>query len=285
MRATNSIDESATVVRPHVRIQHPTIWSVGFARTKVEIKQFFREKDALVFTFAFPVILLFIFGSVFGEDIAPGVSFSQYFVAGMIASGFILVSFQSLAIGIAVERDDGTLKRIEGTPMPRASYFVGKIGLVLVTAVLQTAILLAVGDAAVRHLAAGLGSQVAHVGLGRAARSTAGTLLGIAFSSVPRSGRSAAAVVSPVVIVLQFISGVFFVFSQLPTWMQRVAEVFPLKWMAQGIRSVFLPDSFETQEPSGSWQHGTIAIVLAVWCVVGLILCLRTFRWRRRDDG
>jgi ABC-2 type transport system permease protein len=281
----NSIDESATVVRPNMRTQHPTIWSVGLARAKVEIKQFFREKDALVFTFAFPVILLFIFGSVFGEDIAPGVSFSQYFVAGMIASGFILVSFQSLAIGIAVERDDGTLKRIEGTPMPRASYFVGKIGLVLVTAVLQTAILLAVGallfgislpDSAAKWF------TLAWVGL---LGVTAGTLLGIAYSSVPRSGRSAAAVVSPVVIVLQFISGVFFVFSQLPTWMQRVAEVFPLKWMAQGIRSVFLPDSFETQEPSGSWQHGTIATVLAVWCVVGLVLCLRTFRWRRRDDG
>ena len=285
MRATNSIDESATVVRPNVRIQHPTIWSVGFARTKVEIKQFFREKDALVFTFAFPVILLFIFGSVFGEDIAPGVSFSQYFVAGMIASGFILVSFQSLAIGIAVERDDGTLKRIEGTPMPRASYFVGKIGLVLVTAVLQTAILLAVGALLFGISLPDSGGKwltLAWVGL---LGTTAGTLLGIAFSSVPRSGRSAAAVVSPVVIVLQFISGVFFVFSELPTWMQRVAEVFPLKWMAQGIRSVFLPDSFETQEPSGSWQHGTIAIVLAVWCVVGLILCLRTFRWRRRDDG
>ncbi len=285
MRATNSIDESATVVRPNVRIQHPTIWSVGLARAKVEIKQFFREKDALVFTFAFPVILLFIFGSVFGEDIAPGVSFSQYFVAGMIASGFILVSFQSLAIGIAVERDDGTLKRIEGTPMPRASYFVGKIGLVLVTAVLQTAILLAVGTLLFGISLPDSGGKwltLAWVGL---LGTTAGTLLGIAFSSVPRSGRSAAAVVSPVVIVLQFISGVFFVFSQLPTWMQRVAEVFPLKWMAQGIRSVFLPDSFETQEPSGSWQHGTIAIVLAVWCVVGLILCLRTFRWRRRDDG
>ncbi|HEY9351258.1 MAG TPA: ABC transporter permease [Acidothermales bacterium] len=285
MRATNSIDESATVVRPNVLTQHPTIWSVGLARAKVEIKQFFREKDALVFTFAFPVILLFIFGSVFGDDIAPGVSFSQYFVAGMIASGFILVSFQSLAIGIAVERDDGTLKRIEGTPMPRASYFVGKIGLVLVTAVLQTAILLAVGALLFGISLPDSGAKwftLAWVGL---LGVTAGTLLGIAYSSVPRSGRSAAAVVSPVVIVLQFISGVFFVFSQLPTWMQRVAEVFPLKWMAQGIRSVFLPDSFETQEPSGSWQHGTIAIVLAVWCVVGLVLCLRTFRWRRRDDG
>jgi ABC-2 type transport system permease protein len=285
MRATNSIDDSAAVVRANVHTQHPTIWSVGLARTKVEIKQFFREKDALVFTFAFPVILLFIFGSVFGEDIAPGVSFSQYFVAGMIASGFILVSFQSLAIGIAVERDDGTLKRIEGTPMPRASYFVGKIGLVLVTAILQTAILLAVGTLLFGISLPDSGAKwltLAWVGL---LGTTAGTLLGIAYSSVPRSGRAAAAVVSPVVIVLQFISGVFFVFSQLPTWMQRVAEVFPLKWMAQGIRSVFLPDSFETQEPSGSWQHGTIAIVLAVWCVVGLVLCLRTFRWRRRDDG
>jgi ABC-2 type transport system permease protein len=280
--ATRTPTTQATTPR---RTQHPTIWSVGLARTNVEVKQFFREKDALIFTFLFPVILLFIFGSVFRDDIAPGVSFTQYFVAGMIASGFILVSFQSLAIAIAVERDDGTLKRIEGTPMPRASYFVGKIGLVLVTAVLQTAILLAVGTLLFGISLPDSGAKwftFAWVGL---LGTTAGTLLGIAYSSVPRSGRSAAAVVSPVVIVLQFISGVFFVFSELPTWMQRVAEVFPLKWMAQGIRSVFLPESFEAQEPSGSWQHGTTAIVLAVWCIVGLVLCLRTFRWRRRDDG
>ena len=60
-------------------------------------------------------------------------------------------------------------------------------------------------------------------------------------------GRDAA-----VVLVLQFISGVFFVFSELPTWMQRIAALFPLKWMAQGMRSVFLPDSFATQEPAAS---------------------------------
>jgi ABC-2 type transport system permease protein len=113
---------------------------------------------------------------------------------------------------------------------------------------------------------------------------TAGTLLGIAFSSVPRSGRSASAVVSPIVILLQFISGVFFVYSELPGWMQRIAEVFPLKWMAQGMRSVFLPESFQAEEVAGSWQHGTMAVVLAAWTVLGLVLCLRTFRWRRRDD-
>lgn len=261
-----------------------TAVTVGLSRSRVELVQFFRERDAVVFIFAFPVILLVIFGSVFRDEIAPGVSYSQYFVAGMIASGLMLVSFQSLAIGIALERDDGTLKRLEGTPMPRASYFVGKVGLVLATALAQSALLLAFG-------AVGFGLE-----LPRDAASwltfgwvsllgvTAGTLLGVAFSSVPRSGRSASAVISPVVIVLQFISGVFFVYSELPAWMQGVAEVFPLKWMAQGMRSVFLPESFEAQEVSGSWQHGTTALVLGTWTVMGLVLCVRTFKWRRRDD-
>ena len=67
--------------------------------------------------------------------------------------------------------------------------------------------------------------------------------------------------------MLQFISGVFFVFNDLPTWMQQVASVFPLKWMAQGMRSVFLPPSAESWEVSGSWQHGATAAVLLVWAV------------------
>ena len=62
--------------------------------------------------------------------------------------------------------------------------------------------------------------------------------------------------------------------------MQQVGAVFPLKWMAQGLRSVFLPD---TAAPAGAgrhrWEHGRIALVLAAWCVGGLVLCLMTFRW------
>ena len=48
----------------------------------IELKQFFRERDSVVFTFLFPVILLAIFGSVFNDEIAPGVSFTQYFGRG-----------------------------------------------------------------------------------------------------------------------------------------------------------------------------------------------------------
>ncbi len=102
---------------------------------------------------------------------------------------------------------------------------------------------------------------------------------------MPKSATSAAAVVSPVVIVLQFISGVFFVFSDLPGWMQTIGSLFPLKWLAQGMRSVFLPTSFEANEVSGSWQLPLTAGILALWTVVGLVLALRTFRWQRHDAG
>ena len=67
------------------------------------------------------MMLLLIFGSVFGSQELgdTGITFAQYFVAGMIASGIVYTSFQNLAIGIPQERDDGTLKRLEGTPMPQ----------------------------------------------------------------------------------------------------------------------------------------------------------------------
>jgi ABC-2 type transport system permease protein len=108
------------------------------------------------------------------------------------------------------------------------------------------------------------------------------TALGVAFSSVPKNGRGAAAIVSPVVIILQFFSGVFFVFTQLPGWMQQVAAIFPLKWLTQGMRSVFLPDSFATQEVAQSWESGRTAIILLIWLIAGLFLAVKTFRWETK---
>ncbi len=258
---------------------------LGLARAGIELRQFFRERDSVVFTFAFPIIMLLIFGAVFSGDVGPGVSFTQYFTAGMIAAGVVMSSFQTLAISIAMERDDGTLKRLRGTPMPPLAYFLGKIGLVLVTALAQTVILLAVGVLVFDLDLPATGELWLRFAAIFLAGTASGTVLGIAFSSLPRSGKSAAAVVSPVVIVLMFISGVYFVYSDLPAWMRTVAEVFPLKWMAQGMRSIFLPPMMEAAEVGGSWQLGTGFAVLGAWTVVGLLLCLRTFRWMRRDAG
>jgi ABC-2 type transport system permease protein len=264
----------------------PGMAAIGRRRVAIELKQFFRDRNSAVFNFAFPMVLLVIFGSVFGgQEIAPGITFAQYFVAGMIASGVLYTSFQNLAIAIPLEREDGTLKRLQGTPMPKGSYFIGKIGTVFVAYVAQVTILITVGvvfygidlpQTTLQWFTFVWASVLGLIGC---------TLLGIAFSVVPKTGKGASAVATPIVLVLQFTSGVFFVFSQLPEWMQTFASLFPLKWLAQAMRSVFLPESAAVAEVSGSWELGMCAFMLALWCVIGLVLSVLFFRWTPRGSN
>ena len=51
--------------------------------------------------------------------------------------------------------------------------------------------------------------------------------------------------------------------------------------LTQGMRSVFLPDDFATQEVAQSWEIGKTAIVLVIWLIVGLFFAIRTFKWSR----
>jgi ABC-2 type transport system permease protein len=252
-------------------------------RISVELKEFFRQREALTFTVLFPVLLLLGLGSVLDYDIGHGVDFSQYFMAGVITAAIVGASLQNLGIYIASERSDGTLKSLRGTPMPAGAYFVGKVVQVFAVAAVTVALLLVVGVVVYRvDLPSPSGwLTFAWVGvLGIAAC----TLLGIAVSSLAPNRRAASALISPVALLLEFVSGVFVPFGRLPEWIQVVASLFPVKWMAQGFRSVFLPDALAADEPAGSWELGRVALVLAVWCVLGLLLCLRTFRWQDRGD-
>ena len=255
---------------------------IGYHRGNLEIKQFMRQRESVVFTLLFPVLLLFIFGSVFKGKIAGDVTFSQYFLSGMIASALVNTGFQQLAIMIPIERDFGTLKRLRGTPMPLASYFIGKVFLVFYSMIVQIGMLLLFGiwlfglnlpDSNIKWL-----RLLVLVILGTICT----TVLGIAFSTVPKSGRGASAVVSPIVIILQFFSGVFFVFTTLPKWMQDFAAIFPLKWLTQGMRSVFLPDSFATQEVAGNWETMRTFEILVIWFLAGTAFALKKFRWVER---
>ena len=261
----------------------PSPLKTGVSRTRLEVKEFFREREQLIFTFLFPIIFLGIFSAVFsGTDFSGGVDAATYFTPGMIASGIFLTSFQSLAIGIAIERDDGTLKRLRGTPMPQASYFLGKVGLVASTSLGQFVLLILVARVGFGvQLPTSTANWVTFIWvflLGVAS----GTVLGIAYSSLASSSRSVGAIVIAPTLILQFISGVYFAFTDLPDWLKQVASVFPLKWIAQGMRSVFFPGDWQTQEMAGTWEHGRTAIVLGAWLVAGLVVCARTFRWTKR---
>ncbi len=265
--------------------------TLGGHRAGYEIRTYFRSPDQVFFTFLFPIFMLALFATIFGQtgmggggDTGlPAVSAGQYYLPGMIAAGILLSGVQNLAVDIALERSDGTLKRLGGTPLPPVSFFIGKFAQVAVTATLQVVLLVVVGVLAFQVDLPATADQwltflwVFVLGLATSA------LLGIALSAVPRSGRSATAVVIPIVLVLQFISGVYLAFFLLPEWLQNIASAFPLKWMAQGMRYVFLPDAYAVYEQGGTWNVGGVAIALVIWLVVGLVLARVTFRWTQRN--
>ncbi|TQK43338.1 ABC-2 type transport system permease protein [Streptomyces sp. SLBN-118] len=266
--------------------QLPGAWRLGLLRGGLEVRAFFRQREQAIFTFAFPIVFLFLFASIFSDDVkGAGITASQLYVPAMIAAGIMSTSFQSLGISIAIERDEKQLRRLRGTPMPPAAYFLGKVWLVLVTGLLETAALLVVGTVFYDvDLPTTVGKWLTFgwifvLGL------TGCALLGIAISSVPKSGQSATSVVVLPFLVLQFISGVYIAINTIPDWMLNIGAVFPLKWMCQGLRGVFLPESASVLEQAGSWEYGRIALVLGAWCIGGLVLCLLTFRWKSRRDG
>lgn len=268
-----------TATAPHSA--PPSAARIGRARIGLELRLFTRDPGQVIFSFAYPVVMLLIFGSIFEGEVSPGVSFHQYFLAGIAATGVMLTSFQAVGTAAAEERDRGDLARLQTLGTPPLAYAIGKGGQVVLTTVLQLALLLSVA-ATVYDVPMPADADhwftfawVTVLGV------LAGTVLGLAVSTFVGSARAAGAGIPAFAVVLQFISGVFVVFSQLPDWMQQVAALFPLKWMTQGMRSVFLPDVAAAAEPAGSWEHGKTAVVLLAWVIIGVVVVARTFRWRR----
>ena len=268
------------------RAPMPGIWRVSLARGRVELKSFFRERQSVVFILAMPAIMLVLLGAIFGKESsnAPGVTVGDLYVAGLIGGGVMATSYQNLGISIAIERERFTLKRLRGTPMPPAAYFAGKIIQVIVAAIAEVAVLLVIG-LVFYHLRLPASVSAWWTFTWVFLLGVAGcSLLGVAASSMPRSAaRNGVAVVTLPFVVLQFISGVYVPFFLVPSWLRDIASVFPLEWMCEGMRSVFVPQAI-TLEPGHSWQHGQTALVLLAWVVAGLVLCLTTFRWQNRQD-
>ena len=262
---------------------------LGYAYTLLNLKTVYREPAAVFFMLLFPVLFLVIFSSLLTFEISvpegaegqvPAIKFSQYFVAGIMGVAIFGTSFNLLGNSLAIQQYDGTLKQLAATPLPKTSFFMGLVGTALFYTLLQLVVMIALGVLAYGVElpdAEGWLTLIWIILLGV----PAGCVMGVAITAIIPSARAAPAVIQAPFIIFQFISGVFFTLSSLPTWLQWVAGMFPLRWVAQGLRSVFLPDAYKYAEPGMNWQLDIAAIVLAVWIVVGLGLAVLTFKWDR----
>lgn len=285
MKTSASAPTGLSTSRSHT--WRPNTLLLGWRRTLLEARMFSRDPSSLVFTLFFPLIMMGLFSTVFGDEATMGdpsrpeslLRPAEYYLPGMLALGTVLSGFQNLSGYVAAERFNGSIKRLAGTPLPSLSYFLGKTGLTLILIMTQTAFLLlgarflfgvdmpTTADAWLTFAWLLLGSTAAW------------SAVGIAFACLARSGQGASTMSAVPPLLLAFISGVYFPFSQMPDWLRTVADLFPLRWTASGMRSVFLPEGWETVEPGGTWNLGLGALVIAAWLIAGLALTRAVFRW------
>ncbi len=262
----------------------PSAVRIGFSRVVPELKMFYRRPEQMVLTFSMPAVICLLLGSIFSNPV-PGsqVTTGAVIAASMLAYGILSTSFINLGISIAADRDTGALRRLHGTPTTATSYFIGKIMLVAIVSLAEAVILLAVGV-----LAFGLRlptelfswftlTWVFILGV------VSCSLLGVLISNFASNAVSAAALTNGPAVGLQFVSGTYVPLMVLPTWMLIVGSLFPVKWMAQGFRSVLLPPELVAIEPAGSWEYWRIFLILTAWSIGGLLGCLAVFRWSDTD--
>jgi ABC-2 type transport system permease protein len=234
---------------------------------------FWRNREAAFFSFLFPIILLVLLGSVYGDDEIEGVRGSTFLLAGLIGYGVAATAFASLAITLVVRREAGLLKRVRGTPLSPATYLAAVIASMVIVIALQAAAQVLIGrfllDA---DWPASPASFIVVLVIGAASFAA----LGLAVTTLVRTGEGSSAVVNAIYLPMAFISGAFFSPRDLPRFLEVLSEALPLTYLLRLIRSTFIEGETLTSSP------GALSAVL-VWGLLGLVVAARMFRWEPRE--
>lgn len=242
---------------------------------------FWRNPAAAFFTFAFPLIFLVLFTSIFGDrdtSTAPGgteVANATYYTASILAFSVITACYTNVAISVSLARDEGVLKRLRGTPLPGWSYLLGRMLHSAGLMVILVALVCAFGrvvydiDLPTRTLPAFVVTLI--VG------ASAFCALGLACTIIIPNTDAAPAVVNATVLPLLFLSGVFIPIDDAPGWLNTTADIFPVRHFLVASFDAFLP---ATEQASG-WAVGEL-LVVATWGIAGLLVAARWFTWEPR---
>lgn len=232
-----------------------------------------RNPRALVFTFAFPLILVVLFGGLYGgadvDAYGARVGFAQFYTPAIAIFSLVTACYTTLILGVATARDQGLFKRVRGTPLPMGVYLGSWVAGAAVTGLVAIALLFAVAIPAFGvdvHLRS-LPAAVLTLALGAACLAA----LGVAVASLVRTADQAMPVAQLTFLPISFISGIWFPLDAAPGWLATIAHVLPLSHIVHAFGRCFVPGA--------TGLEGGDLLVVAVWAVAGLLVAVRRFRW------
>lgn len=240
---------------------------------------FWRVPIAAFFTVAFPLMLLVLFNLLNLDntiDALGGISYAQFFTPAIAVFSMVTATYTSVAIQTGIDRDEGILKRVRGTPLPPGVYLAGRVGSAVWIGFLSVVITMVIGVAFfdVEVIWARIPTAVVVLLVGAACFCA----LGLALASAAPNAQVAQALANATILPLAFISGIFFPLEAAPDWLATVAGIFPLQPFAEAFGAQWNP--FQTT--AFPWAD---LLVLTAWLVAGLLVAVLTFTWDPRGEG
>ena len=239
-----------------------------FARVRLTL----RNPRALVFTFAFPLILIVLFSALNGnaevDAYGEKIRFAQFYTPAIAIFSLVTACYTSLIIGIATARDQGLLKRVRATPLPMGIYLGSWVTGAMLTGIGAVVLLFCVSVPAfgVEITASTLPAAALTLVLGSACLAS----LGVAVASLVKDAEQAMPVAQLTFLPVSFISGIWFPLDGAPDWLVNVAHFFPLSHIVTAFGSSFTP---------GRSFHAGDLVPIGIWTVVGLAVAVRRFRF------
>ncbi len=241
--------------------------------TWVELKLFLREPTTLVFTFAFPVVLLFVMGEIFGGeafgaggDLFAGLAPLDYYVPAYIALAAMSVGIIMLPARLTAYRSGGVLRRFRASLVPVPAVLGSQVLACLVLAFIGALLVWLFGSMVydVRFPGSPLQVLVAFAA-SVAAFSALGTVIGAAL----KSSRAAQGAGLMLFFVMLFLSGAGPPVEVMSSTMTRIADFLPLTYAVNALQ-----DAWNDR----GWDWVDYA-VLGGMTVVGGWLSLRLYGW------
>ncbi|MFJ6698503.1 ABC transporter permease [Streptomyces sp. NPDC091272] len=234
------------------------------AQTALETRMLLRNGEQLLLTVIIPALLLVLFSAVDIIDTGAGKSV-DFLAPGILALAVMSTAFTGQAIATGFERRYGVLKRLAASPLPRWALMTAKTLSVLVTEVLQVALLTAIAFGLGWSPRGGPVAVLLLLVLGTAAFSGLGLLMA---GTLKAEATLAAA--NLVFLLLLVGGGVIVPLERFPGAVQDVLGLLPISALSDGLRDVL--------QHGASMPWGSLGI-LAVWAVLALGAAARFFRW------
>jgi len=194
---------------------------------------------------------------------------AAYFVPSILAMALMQLGVFA-AIPLVAQREKLILKRLNATPLSRATLVGSNVAMRLLIAVVQTVLII------------GIGAQLFGVAIVGDVLLLAGLIvlgaltflaIGYVIASYAKTEESANALTSVVQFPLMFLSGIFFPIAFMPDWLQPVAALLPLTYLGDALRQTMVGGSAYV-------PLQVDVLVLSAWLVGSFLISARFFRWQ-----